>query len=193
MLSQFPMKHLPNSPDSQDDDRPPVDELSAGKARFRDYTTVLSEFEQDIWVECPQCGRSARSQCLDQRITWRITCIHCSYTRTASRGDRKRTMPWWKTNWWGELRKYGGAVDPLFGLPLWLRVPCCGQVLWAYNGDHLDLLERYIQATLRERQGGKGYHHSIAVRLPRWMKLAKNRESLLKGIHQLKKKVREGK
>lgn len=98
-------------------------------------------------------------------------------------------MPWWKNGWWGECKRYGGAVDPLFGLPLWLQTPCCGQVLWAYNLAHLNLLAQYIQATLRERQERKGNHHAIAVRLPRWIKLAKNRDTLLKGVQQLKVKA----
>lgn len=157
--------------------------------RFRDYTTVLAAFEQEVWVQCPQCQRVARSRCLDQNLTWRLTCLHCAYTHTASRrAKQQRPMPWWTQSWWGERQKYGGAVDPLFGLPLWLQTPCCGYVLWAYNEAHLDWLAQYIGATLRERQGSKGNHHAIAVRLPRWMKLAKHRDMLLKGIQHLKDK-----
>jgi len=160
--------------------------------RFRDYTTALSVFEREVWVQCPQCQRSARSQCLDQSLTWRITCCHCAYTRIASRQSQKmQPMPWWKNGWWGEVRKYSGAIDPLFGLPLWLQVPCCGEVLWAYNAAHLDFLAQYIQATLRERQGRMGNHHAIAVRLPRWLKLAKNRDALFQGIQRLKAKADE--
>lgn len=161
--------------------------------RFRDYETQLCQFEQEVWVRCPRCeatgsqSRPVLSRRIDSGTTWRIACFHCGYTKTASRADRKRQLPWWSgENWWEEFRKYNGAVDPLFGLPLWLQVPCCGEVLWAYNAAHLDWLDRYIRATIRERQGGKGNHHSIAVRLPRWMKLARNRTPLLKGIQQLR-------
>ncbi|MGI5171658.1 hypothetical protein ACQEU3_45665 [Spirillospora sp. CA-253888] len=34
--------------------------------------------------------------------------------------------------------------------PLWLQRSCCGHVLWAYNVRHLDLLESYAAAKLRE-------------------------------------------
>lgn len=101
-------------------------------------------------------------------------------------------MPWWTGTWWIEYRKYGGAVDPLFGLPLWLQVPCCGQILWVYNVEHLDLLEAYIRARVRERQGTKGNHHSIAVRLPRWMKLAHHRDPILKAIQHIRHKLQAG-
>lgn len=160
--------------------------------RFRDYTTCLSEFEQAIWVTCPRCDRPVLSRCLEERLTWRIACTYCGYIQTASRASKRRKpLPWWTGDWWTEYRKHGGAVDPLFGLPLWLQAPCCGDVLWAYNEAHLDLLESYISATLRERQGGKGYHHSIAVCLPRWMKLAHHREPIQKGIRQLRHKLHE--
>ncbi|MEW9532434.1 hypothetical protein AB0B72_28180, partial [Microbispora sp. NPDC049125] len=49
------------------------------------------------------------------------------------------------------ITRYRSAQDPFFGLHLWLQTPCCGNVLWAYNIRHLDLLEGYIGADLRER------------------------------------------
>ncbi|MEP1060177.1 MULTISPECIES: hypothetical protein [Cyanophyceae] len=161
--------------------------------RFRDYITCLAEFEDAIWVLCPRCDRPVLSRCRDERLTWRIACPHCSYTRTASRASaQQKPMPWWTGTWWTEYRKYNSAVDPLFGLPLWLQVPCCGEVLWVYNEAHLHWLETYISATIRERQGSKGNHHSLAVRLPRWMKLASHRTQSLKQLQFLRHKLREG-
>lgn len=159
--------------------------------RFRDYTTYLSQFEQAIWVLCPRCNRPVLSRCLDQHLTWRIACPHCSYIKTASRNVKQKPMPWWTDNWWTEYRKHNGAVDPLFGLPLWLQVPCCGHILWAYNEAHLDFLETYVRATLRERQGSKGNHHGIAVRLPRWMKIAHHRTPILKDLQHLRTQLNE--
>jgi DNA-directed RNA polymerase subunit RPC12/RpoP len=161
--------------------------------RFRDYTTYLAEFENEIWVRCPRCDRPVRSRRLDDRLTWRIACPHCSYTHTASRlAQHQKPMPWWTGNWWTEYRNHRGAVDPLFGLPLWLQVPCCGEVLWAYNEAHLEFLETYVRATIRERQGGKGNHHGMATRLPRWMKLAKHRAPILKQIQHLRDRLQTG-
>jgi Zn ribbon nucleic-acid-binding protein len=141
--------------------------------RFRDYSTHLYQFAQMVLVQCPLCNRCARSIYIQDRSIWQVTCIHCGYAKTNR----------------GKTKNYGGAVDPVFNLPLWLQAPCCHGVLWAYNADHLDFLEQYVQATLRERQGSKGDHHSIAVRLPRWMKLAKHRESILKAMQDLKNRL----
>ncbi|OLP20034.1 hypothetical protein BST81_01995 [Leptolyngbya sp. 'hensonii'] len=158
--------------------------------RFRDYQTSLAAFEREVWVRCPRCQQATLSRCLDQGLTWRIACPHCGYIQSAFRdAQRQRSQPWWTQGWWGEARKFGGAVDPLFGLPLWLQVPCCGQVLWVYNQAHLEFLEHYVRSTLRERQGSKGNHHSMAVRLPRWIKQAQHREAVLKGLQQLKERL----
>ncbi len=43
--------------------------------RFRDYTTTLSALAQEIWVQYPQCQRAAGSHCLNQNLTWRLTCF----------------------------------------------------------------------------------------------------------------------
>ncbi|HEY9661341.1 MAG TPA: hypothetical protein V6C65_23035 [Allocoleopsis sp.] len=137
--------------------------------RFRDYKTHLYQFTKTVLVQCPQCDRCARSTYIQDQSVWQVTCIQCSYAKTAV----------------SKTKRYV-AIDPVFSLPLWLQTPCCGELLWAYNADHLNFLERYVQATIRERQGSKGGHHSIAVRLPRWMKLAKNRNSILKNIQRLK-------
>lgn len=142
-------------------------------SRFRDYQTRLFEFERDILVKCPQCNSCTKIASIDDGSTWRIACFHCSYTKTTS----------------GTIKQYGWAIDPLFDLPLWLQMPCCGEVLWAYNAAHLEFLEKYVQATLRESQGNRWQHLSIAVRLPRWMKLASHRKAILKGIQHLKDRL----
>lgn len=142
-------------------------------SRFRDYTTCLFEFEQEVLVQCPQCDRRARSIYIKDKLIWQVACTHCGYSKTTT----------------GKIKRYGTSIDPVFSLPLWLQVPCCGEVLWAYNAAHLEFLEQYVQASIRERQGHRGNHHGIAVRLPRWMKLAKHREIILKDIQHLKARL----
>jgi hypothetical protein len=78
------------------------------------------------------------------------------------------------------------GVDPMFGLPWWLRVECCGgQMFWACNVEHLTVLEGYVGAQLRERGQTHGCV-SMLEKLPTWMKAAKNRHELLKVIARLK-------
>lgn len=82
------------------------------------------------------------------------------------------------------IPNFTGPNDPYFGLPLWLQAPCCGNVLWAYNAEHLDLLERYVGARLRER--GREPEMTMLAKLPQWIKSANNRDQVLKTIRKLR-------
>jgi hypothetical protein len=81
-----------------------------------------------------------------------------------------------------------GPVDPYFRLPLWLQASCCGHLLWAYNTGHLDLLQSYIGARLRERGPVPG-SMSMAERLPAWLKSASNRQQIVRTCQQLQTTV----
>ncbi len=78
----------------------------------------------------------------------------------------------------------GTPAGPQFrGLDLWLQTPCEGRVLWAYDGEHLDYLERYVAAGLREQEPGNA---SLASRLPAWIKAAKNRDTVGRALLRLR-------
>jgi hypothetical protein len=77
------------------------------------------------------------------------------------------------------------ATDPFFGLQLWLQIPVDDNMLWAYNYDHLDYLRKYVSAKLREKQEVTKY--SMTQKLPNFIKLAKNRDRVLKAIGRLEK------
>ncbi|MEK3910676.1 hypothetical protein [Paenibacillus sp. FSL H7-0331] len=83
-----------------------------------------------------------------------------------------------------------GSNGTFMGLNLWLRTNCCGNVLWAYNIEHLNFLDTYINSSLRERIPYK--NQSLASRLPEWLKNAKNRQELSKGIDKLRNRLEDG-
>jgi hypothetical protein len=92
-------------------------------------------------------------------------------------------------NWPGEAKNasshWGRPVDPYFRQPLWLRADCCGgQTLWAFNERHLDILESYVSARLRER--GEYVGMTMLARLPAWLKSAKHRTEILRTIGRLR-------
>lgn len=76
-----------------------------------------------------------------------------------------------------------GDVPTFGGLDLWLQTPCAGHVLWAYDEPHLDFLERYVAAGLREQAPGNA---SLASRPPRRIKAVKNRDAVGKGLARLR-------
>ncbi|MBO9555970.1 hypothetical protein [Cellulomonas sp.] len=83
-------------------------------------------------------------------------------------------------------RDSGPDVPRFRGLDLWLQTPCEGHVLWAYDEAHLDYLERYVAAGLREQEPGNA---SVASRLPAWIKASKNRDSVGRALSRLRATV----
>ncbi|GGJ40580.1 hypothetical protein GCM10010121_059540 [Streptomyces brasiliensis] len=61
-------------------------------------------------------------------------------------------------------------------------------MVWAYNLEHLDLIRRFVAASLRERD--PWYEHgrkmTCVARLPAWIKRAKNRDEVLRVVDRLR-------
>jgi hypothetical protein len=140
------------------------------ESRFKDSGETAHDliFGYDVLVECPKCSNCAFARKSSEKYPYfRIICNRCGL------------LPISNTLSWGS----GYFMD----YQLWLRVNCCGHVLWAYNMQHLDFLESYVAASLRERK--PNINQSLASRLPVWIKSTKNRDQLIKGIQKLKDKL----
>lgn len=147
--------------------------------RFRDSGRTIYNFGDVFLVRCPQCAACAEVRATPPESVQtvrqaRLVCPHCGCNKTmASRAIL-----------------VGAAVDWYFQLPLWLQTACCSELLWAYNPAHLDYLASYVQADLREEsaeRSARGLRNSTLVsRLPNWLKSAKNRSEILRGIAKLR-------
>lgn len=156
--------------------------------RFLDTGTRIYDFYDEFLVVCPKCSGMAKVV-IDQTefeklptrklqkfrnnffAPRRLVCLECLHRDT----------------WRGTQILTGGSVDWYFRLPLWLEISCGGETLWAYNQKHLEMLESYVGAKLRERTV-KG-RNSFLSKLPKWIKSAKNRDEILKAIARLKGKL----
>jgi hypothetical protein len=145
-----------------------------GEPVFRDDGVGIYSMTDTFLVVCPRCQSCA--EVTRHGPLCRLVCPQCSLTRAQS-GD---TMSIYSG--------HGPAVDAVFGLPLWLQAPCCGNLLWAFNLRHLDFIERYVRASLRERRRDEnGWANSaLGSRLPGWIVSAKNRDEILKTAAKLK-------
>ena len=74
-----------------------------------------------------------------------------------------------------------------FNAELWYQKEFGKSIFWAYNIEHINYLERYIKASLRERNNNGSYNGTLVSRLPKFVKEAKNREKLLKILEKWKK------
>jgi hypothetical protein len=98
----------------------------------------------------------------------RLRCPNCGLSKDE---QRVLTRPW---------------RDPHAGFALWLRGTCRGRTLWAYNLDHLGLLESYIAARLRESGPDPD---GMLPRLPGWLISAKHRDEVLRITRRLRASV----
>ncbi len=163
---------------------------------FSNSGQTLEDFVDIIYVCCPQCHQCTQvrrlsideetilSDDFSQHGSWshrhsfsprKLSCLHCGYAKI----------------WKGKTQNRGGPYDWYFRLPLWLQTPCCGEILWAFNEKHLSFLERYVTAKLRIKFHVEGQirNGTMASRLPGWIKSAKNRDEVIKGITRLKEMV----
>ena len=72
-------------------------------------------------------------------------------------------------------------IDPAFGLPLWYQDIVKGNIIWAFNMRHLTEIKNYVKSTLRERTTDK-FKMTMVEKLPDFIKMAKNREEVLKAL-----------
>ena len=158
------------------------------------YQKQIYDFIKDIYVVCPNCGEKAvviTDEVLFRNIDEnkiKLICSKCGYNK------RLKEMPigiQFNPNNENIISRYfviGGTIDPYFHQPLWLTNKCGENILWAYNYEHLDFLERHVEAKLRERNIESIENKSLGSRLPKWITSKKNRELVLKVIKQLKEK-----
>ena len=121
--------------------------------------------------QCPACGRKLA---FDRKIRSGTTnvAVRCDDCGTPSRHPVKFER-------WTERP----SAPQFRGLDLWLQTECTGHTLWALEETHLDFLERYVAATVREQAPGNS---SLASRIPAWIKAAKNRQAVLSGLVRLR-------
>lgn len=130
-------------------------------------------------ARCKNCGMKWLSKSLQRsaigKKAWQSSLIVCPDCGIVNRVS----IEWFR-------ERFGTAIDPSFGLPLWLKVGYRGNEIWAYNGEHLNALRRYIEADLRERVGVVKW--SMFNRLPKWMSTKKNRDGVLGCLAKLEKR-----
>jgi hypothetical protein len=152
----------------------PSRQESQASRRFFDNRNCPCAYSDPILIACPKCQspgvfRLRRGDAEQRR--WKARRFFGCETRGHS-FDWKPGAVIHSINNWDKI------------LPLVLQTPCCGKNLCALNKAHLEFIEIYAGALIRERSGAA--NASLASRLPQWIKSAKNREVVLKAVAKLK-------
>ena len=136
--------------------------------RFQDENLTLSNFNQEVWVVCPSCSKKAITKVNFDAKTARLFCINCGFNKETS------------------TKCIEASANYYFHAELWLKAPFKNDIFFACNDKHLEYLERYISAALREHKDRT--HFTLLEKLPKFYHEAKNRVALLKIIAKLKSK-----
>lgn len=136
--------------------------------RFSDQNKILSDFYNEVWVVCPSCTQKVVAKTDYKNKKVRLLCPGCGYNKEKSMGNLMT------------------AANCYFMAELWLQHPFKNDVVCAYNGHHLEYLESYISADLREHKDRT--HFTLLEKLPKFYHEAKNRDALLSIIRKLKTK-----
>ncbi|MDR2276164.1 MAG: hypothetical protein LBF27_34990 [Sphingobacterium sp.] len=144
--------------------------------RFNDQNKRLTAFQTKVLVVCPSCRKQAvASVCYADKKSL-LLCPSCGY-------NREKTT---EIHLFGIKGHLEVAAHVYFSAELWLEHAFKGEVVWAYNHAHLDYLESYISATLREHKDRS--HFTLLEKLPKFYHDAKNRTALLKLINKMRKR-----
>ncbi|MFK7049991.1 hypothetical protein FLACOL_00123 [Flavobacterium columnare] len=110
----------------------------------------------------------------------KVKCPHCNHSETVKAKLKEIEFEF----------KFDieGVRDPFYNCSLWYQQEFKQNVFWALNNDHINYLERYIVADLRERNSKWNGGQTLVARLPKFVKEAKNRDKLLKIIEKWKQK-----
>lgn len=164
--------------------------------RFDVGALSIADFVDSFLVCCPECGGCARvtsdSTGRYTRVTdVRLSCPQCHYMGRRAHSGFVTCYSSNSGNFAPGMVGIGALVDAYFHLPLWLQTSCCGDVLWAYNINHLQWLKSFVSATLRTRaQNEHGWsNQSLASRLPKWVKSRNNRPKVLAAIAKLERRM----
>lgn len=143
------------------------------------YAARTATLVHTVWrPRCSKCGgalpKVARAQAKPGRTSVPVKCKGCGHN------DNYPVRP--------QPQALSVEGDPDSGLPYFLSFAVGRHVLWARNLPHLDLIEAYVNATLRERSLEPVKMTQLA-RLPAWIKSAANREHLSKAIKNMRAKA----
>ncbi len=143
--------------------------------QVREHLTIHQFMPPDrpILIECARCGKCATLRNFtfprDRKSVLRMgecICLHCGHQ--------------WTTP---------ADADFVTRGPLWLRMACHGNVLWVLNREHLEFLEQFIGAELREERMEEVSSRRLSSALPRWMLAAKNRKDVMRCLGKLREKL----
>jgi len=155
-------------------------EVQCTNCSFHTIQKDLQYFEAIAALNCPNCGtpiKYSQKRLKEKRKLVMVECTHCHQTH--------EVKPRYETYYEPFPSEDSGLwCDDIFGLPYYFQENVRGNLFWAKNLTHLNVMEDYISSDLREREG-----MTMVAKLPTFVKLRKNRALLLKILRRWKEQL----
>lgn len=154
--------------------------LRCRHCHFQETAINRLRFKSADNARCSDCGSHITDVIADLKSPKSKTLIKCTSCGSPNQVAR----------WESYILKYlhEGIIDAVFGLPLFLQIPVKNEILWAYNLPHLNEIQNYVAAKLRERTTSR-FKMTMVEKLPNFIKVAKNRNEIIKAIDKLRSKI----
>lgn len=130
----------------------------------------------DFLVECPNCRQCAVVKTRRPTANELFRLLTCTSCGSAKRYHTNQAYP------------AQTELERCFETPFWMSANCAGHKIWAVNQQHLEYLEKYIEADNRHEPRFHA-NKSVASRLPEWMVVGKNRDEVMHGLSKLRRKL----
>ena len=145
-------------------------------SRFNDENFRITDFQTEVHVTCSKCEKKAVATVDYDKKEARLFCLSCGYNKITDT----------QLSYLGLSGNFKVAASSYFDASLWYAAPFKDDYFIAYNEKHLDYLEQYISAKLREHK--ERSHFTLLEKLPKFYHEAKNRDALLDIIKKFRLK-----
>jgi len=139
--------------------------------------------------QCSHCERFFRVEIPREKHQFKVLNVDCPHCNTMISGKVKK----FNQPWYDRSRYQNPTNESIFNYPLYFLDYLDDKPIWALNREHLQYLIDYIEADLREKAVVINPHtgnsfvdiKGQSYQLPKFMKLAKNRDKVLKILRRM--------
>lgn len=147
-------------------------------------TKECAVYHYDVHNQCKRCGQYYRVDITEKSKQHfnmlHVVCTFCGYIMS---GKVQKTVKGFL--YIGEIKN---ACEPFFGFELWFLAYFGEKFVWALNREHLTYLIDYLNADLRKKPVGFNSVKTQADYLPTFMKIAKNRNRIVRLLKNMQQK-----
>ena len=144
------------------------------------YNAFLNDYLREVHCVCPKCGGKGVIYAESKySMPWfpfniRFICGNCSHRITIKHKLNFRRFTKYNPAW---------GFEPYFGYALRNQIKIKGHTLCLLSPEHAQHIAHYVAA--KDRPSPQNTKWAMVNRLPKWVKLAKNRRIVLNKLSKL--------